>query len=122
MTAANRQFGFVLARELMIALGLLALVFISFGHQPFQTGRSVGAYASANGVVYCGSGPNSDTPIRGGHCGACLLAHAADVPLVPSFAPFQYSVVSHIADVLRADNAPVSTSFSPCGSRGPPVV
>ena len=110
----------VIAGDMIKALTVLALVFLSFAHQPVAVAQPDDALAfSVADLSYCGSSPDGD---QGGHapCHACR-AGLADLPLPPCVAEPAYAGFARAAFVI-ADDAPLAQYlFSVRNPRAPPA-
>jgi hypothetical protein len=76
-----------IAGEVARALSVLALVFLSFAHQPLAGVDRTGPSEAVGVAVYCGAGLAGDpfdprsTPRRA--CEVCRVATAIDLPTLP---------------------------------------
>lgn len=105
----------------MSALTVLALLFLSFAHQPVTLGQGLVAdsfYQFADFSI-CGDGP-SDRKTVHGPCHACRVA-VADLPPPPCEAEPAYA--DFVALVFDPDNNPALSSLpgDAYNPRAPPV-
>ncbi|RDE10474.1 hypothetical protein [Pelagibacterium lacus] len=111
-----------IAGEVIKALAVLALIFLSFAHQPIEVPQADGDAFSFQlaDLSYCGGAPDGD---GGGHvpCHACRSGDI-DLPPAPSIAePARHEVVAAVFTV--ADTA-VADQFGYLSSppRAPPAL
>ncbi|GEM_PF-3615969 len=70
-----------IVRELAAALGVLALVFLSFSHQPIDPAPGQGFRLADGSIpVFCGSAPDSERQGAGYKCEACRLSFGLNLP------------------------------------------
>ena len=84
----------VMVRETLLALLVLALGFLNFGHS--SVALAADGHLVVTGSSYCG---NPLTPDRGDHtpCHACRIGNAADLPPVPAdIAPVAFAATAVI--------------------------
>ena len=106
-------------RELILAMGLLALVFLAFGHQPASAGAADPGFRFADGSVpvFCGDAPGEDAGAHG-PCHACRVS-AADLPPPPcdakaaftgfaviAYPPVEPAMAHRVPHLLKASRAP----------------
>lgn len=107
--------------EIAKALAVLALVFLSFAHQPVAIAQPADGdvFSLADIHSYCGS-PAEEEP---GHapCHACR-AGVADLPAAPCVAEPAYLAFADAGFVLSDETAPAQTEFSPANPRAPPAL
>lgn len=75
----------MIVRELAAAFGVLALVFLSFAHQPVGPRTAGELYLLSDGSVpiFCGSGPAGENGSLNGGCDACRIAAGIALPDAP---------------------------------------
>lgn len=107
-------------REIMAALGVLALIFLGFAHQPLASDPSgQTAFADSLSVVFCGSGP-AEAPNAGKKgCEACRIAAGIALPAPPCARAERMASPGIFADTIPA--APVLRLFLSANPRAPPV-
>lgn len=113
-----RTRGGIVARETLLALLVLALGFLNFGHTNI-------AFASGGRLVLttessCG---NPLIPVTGDHtpCHACRIGQAADLPPAPACVEpitFALAQVTYVETISAFDTAPLLRTASP---RAPPI-
>lgn len=87
----------MIGREALLALIVLALLFLNFGHQPVQ---AASAWQVLGSDSFCGD-PLSPSPADHAPCHACRIGSGADVPPVPgAILPVVFAIepALHIAD------------------------
>lgn len=109
-----------IGKEVIKALAVLALIFLSFGHQPIDiapTANGDSGWTLAD-LSYCGAPPGEDS---GGHlpCHACRVGGAAlpPPPCAALDAPLGFTRAAFGAYTLAFAPRPVVTSTHP---RAPP--
>ncbi len=104
--------------EVLRALCVLALIFLSFGHAPVTAAASgSGVLTAALDMSYCGDLP--DDPRAHAPCHACRIGGSADLPPPCSFAT-PIAVVATVAYGATPVLVEPATSSSPFDARGPP--
>lgn len=109
-----------IAGEFMSALCVLALVFLSFSHQPAPAIDSTSIEVfQVTSISFCGDGPANE---HSGHspCHACR-ATIAVLPTPPCVAEPAYAHFITNAFVQGTDLKPITTAPDPYRSRAPPV-
>lgn len=89
----------MIVRELTVALGILALVFLSFGHQPVGLRAADGLYLLADGSVpvFCGSSPAGENGSRaGGGCDACRIVAGIALPEAPCNGAERFALATRV--------------------------
>lgn len=88
----------MIVRELAAALGVLALVFLSFAHQPVGSSTTDGLYLLSDGSVpiFCGSGPAGENGSLGGGCDACRIAAGIALPDVPCGGTERFALAAQV--------------------------
>lgn len=105
--------------EVLRALCVLALIFLSFGHAPVTAATSgPDVLTAALDMSYCGDLP--DDPRAHAPCHACRIGGGADLP-PPCEIALPVAVVAHVAyGAMPALNPPATPIYS-FNARGPPV-
>lgn len=105
--------------EAIKALAVLALVFLSFAHQPVAVAQADdGPQWAVSDLSYCGGAPDGEA----GHlpCHACR-AGVADLPPAPSMAEPAYVAFAETGFALVDDFMVGQRGFSPANPRAPPA-
>ena len=106
--------------EAIKALAVLALVFLSFAHQPVAVAQADdGPQWAVADLSYCGGAPDGE---GGGHspCHACR-AGVADLPPAPCVAEPAYVAFAEIGFAPVDDFMVGEGGFSPANPRAPPA-
>lgn len=76
--------------EVVRALGVLALVFLNFGHAPMAA--AAGPPASAWTASWCGAPVSPDAPAdsAAAQCDVCLIGSGLDLPPAPPALPLRF--------------------------------
>lgn len=71
--------------EMLRAFSVLAIVFLSFAHQPLNAEGGSSLYRLADGSipVFCGGGPAGEKSSKSGECEACRIAANVGLPSKP---------------------------------------
>lgn len=107
--------------EVIKALAVLALVFLSFAHQPVAVAQPDGAAQwSVADLSYCGSAPDGD---EAGHmpCHACR-AGVADLPPAPCVVEPAYVAFADAGFAFVDDFAVEQGGFAFANPRAPPAM
>ena len=105
-------------REMLLALLVLSLAFLNFGHSSVAFASD--GHVVVTGTSFCG---NPLTPDAADHvpCHACRIGNAADLPPAPAaVAPVAFAVtpVAYAQPVAPAEILPAQTAARP---RAPPL-
>jgi hypothetical protein len=110
-----------IAADLIRALAVLALVFLSFGHQPAgATHLDHDVLSAAVTASYCGDATDDGTPHA--PCHACRIDGGADLPPLPCAgieAPIAVASVAYFGATVRS---PIATEHGSSRPRGPPAL
>lgn len=107
--------------EVIKALAVLALVFLSFAHQPVAVAQpDDGLHWSVADLSYCGSAPDGEGD-RHMPCHACRVG-IADLPPVPCVVEPAYVAFADTGFELGDDFAVSQHGFSPANPRAPPAL
>lgn len=111
-----------IAGEVTKALVALALIFLSFAHQPVDVAQANGdAFSlSVADLSFCGGGPDGDGDGNHSPCHACR-AGIADLPPAPCVAEPAYVGFITADFVARDDVVFDQTVYSSKNSRAPPA-
>lgn len=107
--------------EIVKALAVLALVFLSFAHQPVAVAQvDDGPQWAVADLSFCGSGPDSDDA---GHapCHACR-AGVADLPPAPCVAEPAYVALGEAGFDLADDLVVFQDAYTSANPRAPPAM
>lgn len=107
--------------EVIKALAVLALVFLSFAHQPVAVAHpDEGTHWSVADLSFCGSAPDGD---GAGHapCHACRVG-IADLPPAPCVAEPAFVAFAEVGFDLGEELAVEQPGFSPANPRAPPAL
>lgn len=105
--------------EVLRALCVLALIFLSFAHAPVTAAvAGPDILTAAVDLSYCGDLP--DDPRAHAPCHACRIGGGADLPPPCGFA-VPVAIVADLAYGSMPVLVPPATSFRPFDARGPPA-
>ncbi|WMT88040.1 hypothetical protein NO932_05375 [Pelagibacterium sp. 26DY04] len=107
--------------EIVKALAVLALVFLSFAHQPVAVAQvDDGPQWAVADLSFCGSGPDDGDA---GHapCHACR-AGIADLPPAPCVAEPAYVALGEAGFELSDDLVVLQQAYSSANPRAPPAL
>ena len=109
-------------REAVLALSVLALVFLSFAHQPAAINADRGGVAvyAVSALSFCGDGAAGD---KTGHspCHACRVS-VGEVPPPPCDAVPAYRGFATTDYVQSVSQPKPALHLSPLGARAPPII
>jgi hypothetical protein len=124
MRQEKQNWHLIVWRELLLALGVLALVFLSFGHQPVLAGPGEAQFRFADGSVpvFCGTGPADGQDAGYDHCDACRIASGVALPAPPEQPEERFALssgpISNIQPAVIGDDV----AIGPGRPRAPPFV
>ena len=110
-------------REVLAALGVLALVLLSYGHQ--SNAVAAGGYLLPDGSMasFCSGGP---APVEGSAshapCEACRIADGATLPGAICGVAERFAVAGRVGSLKIAASVSWPRVGAPLGSRAPPRV
>lgn len=107
MTQKMSNWRMLLVRELVVALGVLALVFLSFSHQTINVQASDKGFVLADGSmpVFCGSPPEDGSGQKAHRsCDACRIAAGIALPQTSTDCAERFVLVAR-ADVVGIEFA-----------------
>ncbi len=110
-------------REFMAAIGVMALILLSFAHQPIGRDDSqVFRFADGSIPVFCGSAPVQDNSFdQGKGCEACRLSAGAVLPNTPCTGSQTFAVLAN--SVFTVLDSPTLRRFvsGNANPRAPPI-
>jgi hypothetical protein len=108
-------------REIVCALGVVALIFLNFAHAPLATGgESAAVGQTVNSVSFCGDAIDSPANAKGEPCQACRIGGGADLPPAPKVArPAATTAPMHYLPATSCQLAPADRSHA--RPRAPPL-
>jgi len=120
MTDQNRHYGASIVREFIAALGFLAVLHLSFAHQPVFADTDVSWRVSVNANVsgYCGYGPEGDG-LHQGPCHACRVV-GAELPPPPCVATPAFTAFVTVTHVQQRLIVPDNRVGNRHRTRAPP--
>lgn len=124
MMRQNKTLGQMLLREFGAAFGVLALVFLSFAHQPVFAQVPTGSVIDGTfyvSVDFCGDGPAGSDQSTVSGCEACRIAGGLALPVVANTG-FEFSAPQTLLGVpyTKADRASLVCAAT-VHPRAPPV-
>lgn len=110
-------------RDVVTALGVLALVFLSFGHQPIAWARDSAVFVYANGDLasFCGGAPEGGRA-SGKGCDACRLASGIGLPPAPCLPAARFAMAVRSVDLDVQGFVPDGVLNRVQDPRAPPFV
>jgi hypothetical protein len=118
---ANHTGWWAFGREIAMAFGVIALIFLGFGHQPLRVDTpDQGTYLGAGPVVFCGSGPAGVPAADKKGCEACRIAAGIALPEPPCTLGQKSTSLVIFAD--RAPSALNQHQILSALPRGPPAL
>lgn len=112
-----------IAAEFLSALSVLALVFLSFGHQPVSSANAstnLQAY-QISALSFCGDSGPADGHTSHAPCHACRISFA-DLPPAPCEAEPAFASFVRLNINPTDDAHPLAISSNPYLSRAPPII
>lgn len=105
------------------ALSVLAIVFLSFAHQPINANSGSNFYRLADGSIpiFCGGGPAGQKSSESGECEACRIGALAELPSKPETIGFRNPVGLIVCTPLMVLNIKLNEYADVFQSRAPPV-
>lgn len=118
----GRHIAAEILRDIASALAVLALVFLSYAHQPLNVAHALDHDVLSASITadFCGEQPDGGK----GHapCHACRIGGGADVPVPPCAgieAPIAVASVTYFGATVRS---PIVTAHGSSRPRGPPAL
>lgn len=120
--AINRHIAAEIMRDIASALVVLALVFLSYAHQPINAAHAVDSDVLTAAITadFCGDAPEDGKAHA--PCHACRIGGGADVPTPPCAgiaAPIAVASVTYFGATVRS---PIITEHGSSRPRGPPAL
>lgn len=96
MNFSLENFYWAVFKEYIAAIGVLALILLSFAHHPI--GRDeVYRYADGSVAIFCGSVPvQGQSSAEGQGCDACRISSGAAIPDTPCAQPHQFTLETKV--------------------------
>ncbi len=110
-------------REFMAAIGVMALILLSFAHQPNgRDDNQVFRFVDGSIPIFCGSAPVQDNSFdQGKGCEACRLSGGAVLPDTPCTEPQTFAVVTNLVFTVLGSPALRRFVSGNANPRAPPV-
>jgi len=120
--AIYRHIAAEMVRDIASALAVLALVFLSYAHQPINAAHALDHDVLTASITadFCGDAPE-DGKVHA-PCHACRIGGGADVPPPPCAgieAPIAVASVTYFGATVRS---PIVTEHGSSRPRGPPAL
>lgn len=110
-------------REYMVAIGVLALILLSFAHQPIgRDDNQVFRFADGSIPVFCGSVPaqgQSSAQVEG--CDACRISGGATIPDAPYASLQAFALVAKLVFAVSVNPALSRFISGNANPRAPPI-
>lgn len=117
----GRHIAAEIVRDIASAFAVLALVFLSYAHQPIKIAHALDQDVLSASITadFCGDAPVDTTHAP---CHACRIDGGADVPAPPCAgiaAPIAVAAVTYFGATVRP---PIVTAHGSSRPRGPPAL